>query len=67
MEGVAVQEKFEELVALYRPRIYRFALASLCDRDAAETVTVDLACISFGSMPAWPAGGTRKGDFSGAS
>jgi RNA polymerase sigma-70 factor (ECF subfamily) len=32
---------FEELVTLYRPRIFRFALASLRDRDAAETVTQD--------------------------
>ena len=41
MEGVAVQEQFEELVALHRQRIYRFALASLRDPDAAETVTQD--------------------------
>jgi len=32
---------FEALVALYRPRIFRYALASLRDRDAAETVTQD--------------------------
>src|SRR5690242_11776909 len=41
MEGVAVQEDFEQLVAAHRLRIYRFALASLRDRDAAETVTQD--------------------------
>lgn len=41
MEGVAVQEDFEQLVALHRQRIYRFALASLRDQDAAETVTQD--------------------------
>ncbi len=32
---------FERLVECYRPRIFRFALASLRDRDAAETVTQD--------------------------
>lgn len=32
---------FEALVASYRPRIFRFALASLRDRDAAETITQD--------------------------
>ncbi len=30
---------FERMVELYRPRIFRFALASLADRDAAETVS----------------------------
>lgn len=32
---------FDALVALHRPRIFRFALASLRDRDAAESVTQD--------------------------
>lgn len=32
---------FEALVRSYRPRIFRFALASLRDIDAAETVTQD--------------------------
>jgi RNA polymerase sigma-70 factor, ECF subfamily len=32
---------FEALVQLYRPRVFRFALASLRDLDAAETVTQD--------------------------
>ena len=32
---------FERLVEFYRPRIFRFALASLRDRDAAETVVQD--------------------------
>src|SRR5665213_530327 len=41
MEEVAVQEDFEKLVALHRPRIYRFALTSLRDQDSAETVTQD--------------------------
>jgi RNA polymerase sigma-70 factor (ECF subfamily) len=32
---------FETLVRLYRPRVFRFALASLRDPDAAETITQD--------------------------
>ena len=32
---------FEALVGLYRPKVFRFALASLRDPDAAETVTQD--------------------------
>jgi RNA polymerase sigma-70 factor (ECF subfamily) len=32
---------FEAVVQLYRPRIFRFALAALRDRDAAETVAQD--------------------------
>jgi RNA polymerase sigma-70 factor (ECF subfamily) len=32
---------FERLVEYYRPRIFRFALASLRDRDAAESVAQD--------------------------
>lgn len=32
---------FEALVRSYRPRVFRFALASLRDLDAAETVTQD--------------------------
>jgi len=38
---------FEALVALYRPRVFRFALASLRDRDAAETVTQDCFLNAF--------------------
>jgi RNA polymerase sigma-70 factor, ECF subfamily len=38
---VAVAQDFEALVRLYRPRVFRFALASLRDSDAAETVTQD--------------------------
>jgi RNA polymerase sigma-70 factor (ECF subfamily) len=37
----ALAGDFEGLVRLYRPRIFRFALASLRDLDAAETVTQD--------------------------
>jgi RNA polymerase sigma-70 factor, ECF subfamily len=38
---VAVAPDFESLVRLYRPKVFRFALASLRDLDAAETVTQD--------------------------
>jgi RNA polymerase sigma-70 factor, ECF subfamily len=33
--------EFEALVRVYRPQVFRFALASLCDVDAAESVTQD--------------------------
>lgn len=32
---------FAAVVGLYRPKVFRFALASLRDRDAADTVTQD--------------------------
>ena len=34
-------EDFDAMVEVYRQRIFRFALASLRDRDAAETLTQD--------------------------
>lgn len=37
----ALAEDFEALVRLYRPKVFRFALSSLRDVDAAETVTQD--------------------------
>jgi RNA polymerase sigma-70 factor, ECF subfamily len=37
----AYEGDFEALVRLYRPKVFRFALASLRDLDAAETVTQD--------------------------
>ncbi|MGD0136614.1 MAG: RNA polymerase sigma factor [Bryobacteraceae bacterium] len=37
----ALAGDFEALVRLYRPKVFRFALASLRDMDAAETVTQD--------------------------
>ena len=37
----ALAGDFEALVRLYRPKVFRFALASLRDVDAAETVTQD--------------------------
>lgn len=42
--------EFEAVMRLYRARIFRFALASLRDRDAAETVTQD--CF-FNAHRAW--------------
>ncbi len=46
-----VQEDFEELVRACRPRIFRYALASLRDRDAAESVAQDCFVKAF---QAWP-------------
>ena len=40
-KNVLAIEDFDTLVRIYRPRIFRFALASLRDRDAAETLTQD--------------------------
>jgi RNA polymerase sigma-70 factor (ECF subfamily) len=37
----ALPGDFEALVRVYRPKVFRFALASLRDLDAAETVTQD--------------------------
>ena len=53
LEAIATVEatNFEEIVRLYRPRIFRFALASLRDRDAAENVTQD--CF-LKAHNAWP-------------
>lgn len=51
MEELAVQPDFEEVVACYRPRIFRFALASLRDRDAADTVAQDCFLRAY---RAWP-------------
>lgn len=43
MATVLVEEKrdFESVMRTCRPRVFRYALASLRDRDAAETVTQD--------------------------
>jgi RNA polymerase sigma-70 factor, ECF subfamily len=49
---------FEELVRLYRPKVFRFALASLRDLDAAESVTQD--CF----LRAYQAGGRFRQDCS---
>lgn len=39
--GAALREDFDAVVRVYRPRIFRFVLASLRDSDAAETITQD--------------------------
>ena len=41
MEKDCTEIDFEAITRTFRPRIFRFALASLRDRDAAETVTQD--------------------------
>ena len=41
LEEKAGVADFDAVMQAYRPRIFRFALASLRDRDAAETVTQD--------------------------
>src|SRR4051794_27643391 len=42
MEKPAAElDDFDAVVALYQPRIFRFTLASVRDRDAAETLTQD--------------------------
>jgi RNA polymerase sigma-70 factor, ECF subfamily len=49
-------EDFDALVRLYWPRVFRFALASLRDRDGAETVAQD--CF----LKAWQARERFRGD-----
>jgi RNA polymerase sigma-70 factor (ECF subfamily) len=39
--GAAVSDDFDSVVRHYRPKVFRFALASLRDRDAAGDVTQD--------------------------
>jgi RNA polymerase sigma-70 factor (ECF subfamily) len=41
---------FDAIVELYRPRIFRFALASLRDRDAADTVAQDCFLRAHGAF-----------------
>ncbi|HKR26183.1 MAG TPA: sigma-70 family RNA polymerase sigma factor [Acidobacteriaceae bacterium] len=49
---------FDEVVRVYRPRILRFLLSSLTDRDAAETLTQE--CF----LKAWNARAQFRGDSS---
>lgn len=49
---------FDEVVRVYRPRILRFLLSSLTDRDAAETLTQE--CF----LKAWNARSQFRGDSS---
>src|SRR5260370_25661799 len=51
-------EDFEAIVAIYRPRIFRFVFVSLRDRDVDETVTQD--CF----LKAYKAWGQFRGDSS---
>jgi RNA polymerase sigma-70 factor (ECF subfamily) len=46
-DAAAVTGDFEELVRLCQPKIFRFVLASLRDRDAAQTVTQDCFMKAF--------------------
>jgi RNA polymerase sigma-70 factor, ECF subfamily len=41
---------FDTLVEFYRPRIFRFALASLRDRDAADTIAQDCFLRAHGAF-----------------
>jgi RNA polymerase sigma-70 factor (ECF subfamily) len=46
-DATALSGDFEEVVKLCQPKIFRFVLASLRDRDAAETVTQDCFLKAF--------------------
>jgi RNA polymerase sigma-70 factor (ECF subfamily) len=52
-EGAARTVDFERIVEFYRPRIFRFALASLRDRDSAETVAQDCMLRAYGAWPSF--------------
>ena len=43
----AIPEDFDSLVQLYRPRVFRFILASLRDRETAENLTQDCFIRAF--------------------
>src|SRR6185369_15336616 len=55
MEPAAIAESqiadFDSIAADYRARIFRLALASLRDRDAAESVTQDCLLKAYRSWP----------------
>lgn len=55
---VAEMDDFDEVVRLYRPRIFRFLVATLRDRDMAESLTQD--CF----LKAWNARQQFRGDSS---
>jgi len=48
-QTIAEIEDFDAAVRLYWPRIFRFALASLSDRDAAQTVAQDCFLKAYGA------------------
>jgi RNA polymerase sigma-70 factor, ECF subfamily len=52
-QSVAETLDFEALMQFYAPRIFRFALASLRDRDDAETVTQDCFLRAFKAREAF--------------
>jgi RNA polymerase sigma-70 factor (ECF subfamily) len=56
--AASIAEEFEAIVSLYRAKVFRFALASLRDRDAADSVTQD--CF----LKAYRAWGTFRQDCS---
>jgi RNA polymerase sigma-70 factor (ECF subfamily) len=58
MDQTAVLADFDAVVAEYWPRVYRFALASLRDRTAAETIAQD--CF----LRAWKARDRFRGESS---
>lgn len=56
--GAAELDDFDEVVRLYRPRIFRYLIATLRDRDVAESLTQD--CF----LKAWNARHQFRGDSS---
>ncbi len=56
--GIAEMDDFDEVVRLYRPRIFRYLIATLRDRDLAESLTQD--CF----LKAWNARHQFRGDSS---
>ena len=56
--AVAEMDDFDEVVRLYRPRIFRYLIATLRDRDVAESLTQD--CF----LKAWNARHQFRGDSS---
>ena len=57
-QAAVADEDFAAIVNLYRPRVFRFALAALRDRDAAETIAQD--CF----LKAYKARGSFRGNCS---
>ena len=49
----ALTADFDSVVSAFRPAVLRFALASLRDRDAAETIAQDCFLKAFNSRDAF--------------
>ena len=49
-ETIVAETDFDATVQLYRPKIFRFLLASLRDRDAAECLTQDCLLKAFHAL-----------------